>query len=223
MATTIGPTPAGVRVPPPPARLNLTVIRVLPGLPGVDGVWWPRSRDLSRELRALTDALDDGWGRVTRATVDPTGWPVVPREVRVTGRTVRVGWFLDERHPYELILLSHAAGRCELLVVPPETKGAPAAWPAPVATVVGSLLTAGGLMAREEGTRTVAEARAVEEARTGSGGRPVGLSSRREHYREHRGGYPGRRRPAPAGEQRAAAEGGHDRSTCRLTPETSPS
>ncbi|CAL9452524.1 hypothetical protein SUDANB106_02496 [Streptomyces sp. enrichment culture] len=168
MATTTDSTPTGVRVPPPPARLVLTAIRVLPGLPGVDGVWWPRSRDLSRELPALTDKLDDGWGRVTRATVDPTGWPVVPRGVRVAGRTVRVGWFLDERHPYELILLSHAAGRCELLVVPPETTGETAAWPASVATVVGNLLTVGGLMAREEGIRTVAE------PRSGSGRRPVG-------------------------------------------------
>ncbi|GAA2460720.1 DUF5994 family protein [Streptomyces macrosporus] len=165
--TTTDTTPTDRRVPSSPARLTLTAIRVLPGRPGVDGVWWPRSRDLSRELPALTDVLDDGWGRVTRVTVDPTSWPVVPRAVRVTGRTVRVGWFLDEHHPYELILLSHDAGRCELLVVPPETTGATTAWPMHVATVVGSLLTADGLMTREEGTRTVAEPRDRERGAAG--------------------------------------------------------
>ncbi|WP_051717033.1 DUF5994 family protein [Streptomyces megasporus] len=145
--TTTDPVPTVGRVPAPPARVALTAIRVLPGRPCVDGAWWPRSRDLSRELPALTDALDDGWGRVTRVTVDPTRWPVVPRMVRVTGRTVRVGWFLDERHPYELILLSHAAGRCELLVIPPETTGSTAGWPAPVAGALDrEPRTAGGTL-----------------------------------------------------------------------------
>ncbi|MFH0243777.1 DUF5994 family protein [Streptomyces sp. HK10] len=173
MTTTIDSAPTCVRVLPAPARLTSTGARVFPGLPGVDGVRWPRSRDLPRELPALTDVLDDGRGRVTRATVDPTGWPVVPREVRVTGRTVRVRWFLDEHHPYGLILLFRTAGRCELPVVPPGTTGATADWPASAATAVGGLLTADGFMAREEEVRTVAE------PRTGSGGRPVGLSSGR--------------------------------------------
>ncbi|SEQ04511.1 DUF5994 family protein [Streptomyces radiopugnans] len=135
--------------------------RRAPEFPLPAGAWRERARQGPGQSA-------DVWGHVVRITVDPTGWPVVPREVRVTGRTVRVGWFLDEHHPHELILLSHTAGRCELLVVPPETTGETAAWPAPVATVVGSLLAVGGFMTRGEGTRTVAE------PRTGSGGRAAG-------------------------------------------------
>lgn len=183
MAVTDSPTSTGERgVPPPPARLVLAPVRVLPGRPGVDGVWWPRSRDLSRELPALTDALDDGWGRVTRATVDPAGWPVAPRAVRVAGRTVRVGWLPDGRRPYELILLSHTAGRCELLVIPPETAG-PAAWPASAASAAQDHPAADTTMAREEGTRTVAESRS--RGRRAAGGtllprpsRPAGSEHR---------------------------------------------
>jgi hypothetical protein len=159
MRTTItAPVPTSARLPSPPVRLALTATRVLPGRPSVDGVWWPRSRDLSRELPALTDALEAGWGHVVRVTVDPTDWPVVPRTVRVTGRRVRVGCFPGGQ-PYELILLSHTAGRCELLVVPPEAPGAAAAWPAPATAAAGDLRAAGVLMARQAAARAVAERR----------------------------------------------------------------
>lgn len=192
--TTTDPVPTVGRVPAPPARVALAAIRVLPGCPCVDGAWWPRSRDLSRELPALTDTLDDGWGRVTRVTVDPTGWPVVPRVVRVTGRTVRVGWFLDERHPYELILLSHAAGRCELLVIPPETTGSTAGWPAHVAAVLNSLLTADGfadgVMDREEGSRS-------------GGAPPAGVANDADSSRPPVRGAALGPRPARAGDQPA--------------------
>ncbi|WP_030733611.1 DUF5994 family protein, partial [Streptomyces sp. NRRL S-237] len=59
-----------------PARLSLTPKTTLAGL--LDGAWWPRSRDLAAELPPLAAALQEPWGRVTRVTVNPARWPVVP-------------------------------------------------------------------------------------------------------------------------------------------------
>lgn len=99
-----------------------------PGPPSglLDGAWWPRSRDLARELPALTDLLDPLWGRITRVTVNPTYWPVVPRKISVNGRVVKVGWFRAEQDPHQLMLRSYHVGRWDLLIIPPET-GAEAA------------------------------------------------------------------------------------------------
>ncbi|GAA2943352.1 hypothetical protein GCM10011428_72720 [Streptomyces violaceus] len=63
------------------------------------------------ELPALTAVLDPLWGRITRVTVNPTQWPVIPRKVPVAGHVVTVGWFLAEQDPHELLLLSYHVGR----------------------------------------------------------------------------------------------------------------
>src|SRR5688500_4448041 len=76
------------------------------GSPGpLDGAWWPRSRDLTRELPPLAAAFEERWGRITRAAVNPAFWPVIPRKVQVTGHVVRVGWFTVQ-DPHALLLLS---------------------------------------------------------------------------------------------------------------------
>lgn len=107
-------------------RLALAPVGSAPAL--LDGAWWPRSRDLHAELPALAAVLDPLWGRITRITVNPAQWPVVPRKVPVTGHVVKVGWFRAEQDPHELLLLSYHVGRWNLLVVPPGTEPARAAW-----------------------------------------------------------------------------------------------
>ncbi|WP_420717165.1 DUF5994 family protein [Streptomyces sp. H27-G5] len=109
-------TPATLPAPPRPARLALTPKSPLGGQ--LDGAWWPRTRDLVAELPLLVAALDETWGRITRVTVNPDRWPVIPHTVPVDGRTVHVGWF-TEQDPDKLILLSYTIGRWDLLVVPP--------------------------------------------------------------------------------------------------------
>ncbi|MGW7351058.1 DUF5994 family protein [Streptomyces sp. NPDC054784] len=131
-----------------PARLSLTPKTTLAGQ--LDGAWWPVSRDLDAELPPLVAALGDVWGRVTRVTVNPTHWPVIPRKVPAAGHTVHVGWF-TEQHPDKLILLSRRVGRWDLLVIPPETGSAAAARLMAAAAEPGSVLTAGALMADEVG------------------------------------------------------------------------
>ncbi|MEU7063926.1 DUF5994 family protein [Streptomyces sp. NPDC046161] len=129
-----------------PARLSLTPKSSLAGQ--LDGAWWPYSRDLEAELPPLVAALDEPWGRITRVTVNPTRWPVVPRTVPMAGRRLHVGWF-TEQDPDKLILLSYTVGRWDLLVVPPETPPAAAARLMAAAAIPGSVLTARVLMANE--------------------------------------------------------------------------
>jgi hypothetical protein len=120
MSATLIPTlPQPEPVAAPAARLALKADGSSRGL--LDGAWWPRSRDLSNELRALTDVLDPLWGRITRIAVNPKHWPVIPHKVPVGGHTVKVGWFTPEIDPHKLLLLSYGTGRWDLLVIPPET------------------------------------------------------------------------------------------------------
>lgn len=156
MTAIIDRTIISERLARPEARLSLTPAGSPPGL--LDGAWWPRSRDLSRELPALADALDARWGRITRVTVNPTHWPVVPRKVPVTGHTVHVGWFADEQDPNKLVLLSYAGGRWDLLVIPPETGAATAARLMSAAATPGGLLTASALLAGEDTAHGAGEA-----------------------------------------------------------------
>ncbi|MER5730816.1 DUF5994 family protein [Streptomyces sp. NPDC002138] len=137
--------PAAPPSSPRPARLVLTPKTTLAGQ--LDGAWWPRSRDLAAELPVLVSALAETWGRITRVTVNPTRWPVIPHKVPVTGHTVHVGWF-TEQDPDKLILLS-TVGRWDLLVVPPQTAPAAAARLMASAAVPGSVLTARALIAAE--------------------------------------------------------------------------
>ncbi|MFI1047166.1 DUF5994 family protein [Streptomyces griseoruber] len=138
-----------------PLRLSLAPVGPAPAL--LDGAWWPRSRDLGAELPILTAVLDPLWGRITRVTVNPTHWPVIPRKVPVAGHVVNVGWFLPEQDPHELLLLSYHVGRWNLLVVPPETSPVQAAWLMAAASDPRGTSTASRLMEEAAGLRTVAE------------------------------------------------------------------
>ncbi|MGW3123807.1 DUF5994 family protein [Streptomyces sp. NPDC001107] len=150
-------------------RLSLAPVGPAPAL--LDGAWWPRSRDLVAELPSLTDVLDPLWGRITRVTVNPTHWPVVPRKVPVAGHVVKVGWFLAEQDPHELLLLSYRTGRWNLLVVPPQTTPVSAAWLMAAASDPLGTSTASRLMEEAARLRTVSETdRAVEAVWVSEGG-----------------------------------------------------
>ncbi|WP_399087280.1 DUF5994 family protein [Streptomyces sp. BBFR2] len=167
MAVTIDRTSTEGRPPTPPARLSLTR-GTAPGL--LDGAWWPRSRDLSRELPALAARLDHSWGRVTHVTVNPAFWPVIPRKVPVAGHTVHVGWFAKEQDPHKLLVFSYAADRLDLLIIPPETGPAAAARLMSASTTPGGILTASGLMADERAAGDAAQSRDREEEWETEGG-----------------------------------------------------
>ncbi|WP_282203095.1 DUF5994 family protein [Kitasatospora fiedleri] len=106
-------------------RFSLAPQGVRPGR--LDGARWPRSRDLLLELPSLAAELDRRWGRVTRITVNPAQWPVIPRRIPVTGHTVHAGWFTVEQDEHLIRVCSYTPRRLDLLVVPPETDPADAA------------------------------------------------------------------------------------------------
>ena len=93
----------------------------------LDGAWWPRSRDLLRELPSLAAELDERWGRVTRVTVNPEQWPLIPRRIPVAGHTVHAGWFSIEQDEHMIMVCSYIPRRLNLLVVPPQTNAVDAA------------------------------------------------------------------------------------------------
>jgi Family of unknown function (DUF5994) len=59
---------------------------------------------------------------------NPDTWEPVPRTVVIEGHTVKLGWFRS-MDPQLLTLTGiYGAGRLDLLVVPPDSLAAPAAW-----------------------------------------------------------------------------------------------
>ncbi|MDX3077486.1 DUF5994 family protein [Streptomyces sp. MI02-7b] len=155
--------------PIPPPRLALKPAAAARGL--LDGAWWPRSRDLARELPALIDTLDRRWARVTRVAVNPALWPVIPRRVSASGHVVHVGWF-REQDPNKLLLLSYTTGRLDLLVIPPECDLAAATRLMAAAADPRRGLTASGLMADDELLRTAGTDRRGEAVWESEGGTP---------------------------------------------------
>lgn len=172
MTATISPPPtteADDRLSSLSPRLSLAPVGSAPAL--LDGAWWPRSRDLGAELPSLTAVLDPLWGRITRVTVNPTLWPVIPRKVPVAGHVVNVGWFLAEQDPHELLLLSYQVGRWNLLVVPPRTAPDTAAWLMAAASDPRGMSTASRLMEEAARRRMLRDAdRAVEAVWDSEGG-----------------------------------------------------
>jgi Family of unknown function (DUF5994) len=128
IATTMrASTPLAPPVPrvSPMARARLCLLPGGAGPERLDGVWWPRSRDLVRELPALVAGLDPRFGRIERISVDTSLWPRPPRRIAVDGHTVFVSRF-PAGHAVEICVLSNDAGRRDLLVVPPECEFAEA-------------------------------------------------------------------------------------------------
>ncbi|MCX4763291.1 DUF5994 family protein [Streptomyces sp. NBC_01275] len=161
-AGTLDARTAESRASTPSLRLSLAPTGSVPAL--LDGAWWPRSRDLESELPALTAVLDPLWGRITRVTVNPTHWPPIPRKVPVAGHVVKVGWFLAEQDPHELLLLSYGSGRWNLLVIPPRTTPASAAWLMAAASDPLRMSTASELMEEAARLRTATETERAGEA-----------------------------------------------------------
>jgi len=161
------------RSAPPSLRMSLAPSGSAPAL--LDGAWWPRSRDLGTELPSLTAVLDSLWGRITRVTVNPAHWPTVPRKVPVAGHVVKVGSFMAQQDPHQMLLLSYRVGRWDLLVIPPRTNPVWAAWLLAAASDPLRTSTASELMAEAARLRTVTETdRAVEAVWDSEGGHEAG-------------------------------------------------
>ncbi|MFD5574301.1 MULTISPECIES: DUF5994 family protein [Streptomyces] len=135
----------------PTARLALKSESPSAGRAGLDGAWWPRSRDLQSELCDLADVLDPLWGRITRIAVNPRFWPLLLPRIFVNGHVVNVGSFTSKLDPHKILLLSYTAGRWDLLVIPPETGATTAARLMAAASAdTGPAMTATALLRAEK-------------------------------------------------------------------------
>lgn len=128
-----------------PGRLRLAPYHRHPG--ALDGAWWPRSRDLDQELRALMDTWEVRLGPLTRALVNPRHWPEISPKTYLNGKVLKVSSFV-EQDANKLILFSRTTNqRWDLLVVPPETERAEAIRMMAAASETGNVSTASELVA----------------------------------------------------------------------------
>jgi hypothetical protein len=142
----VAPIAAGL----PSARVSFAPALIRHG--GIDGGWWPYSRNAHTELPGLIAALDTRPGvRVQRVAVHRDEWDEIPHRLTAdNGHFARVDWFTTI--PRHTVSVTIAGGRepIALLVVPPGTPTG-AAWAAmnTAAAGPGAAQTADMLTAEE--------------------------------------------------------------------------
>ncbi|MFF9913616.1 DUF5994 family protein [Streptomyces sp. NPDC013457] len=121
-------------IPPPPPLLLPDAIHeaVRPGTAllrletthsrqGVlDGVWWPRTRDVEQEVPALVAALTEHLGPITRVGLDATAWDGIPPRMIIDDRVVHLDSFPvgDDT----ALITRGDKDHFALMVVPPDTE-----------------------------------------------------------------------------------------------------
>jgi hypothetical protein len=60
---------------------------------GINGGWWPQSRDAGAELPALIAELNTRAGRVSRVALQADAFGNIPHQLTAGGHKVRVAWF----------------------------------------------------------------------------------------------------------------------------------
>jgi hypothetical protein len=100
-----------------PVRLRLKPAGAGPG--GVNGAWWPRSRDTLAELPALVDALRDTFGAVSLIALGSEAWAPGPHRLAVDDNVIAVSRF-HRQHPHTIMVLGVDRSQTTLLVIPPE-------------------------------------------------------------------------------------------------------
>lgn len=88
----------------------------------LDGVWWPRSRDLAVEVPQLVATLQTKGIRISRVAYSREGWDGVVRKLATGNRTVRLGWFRTIDPNSVSLTSSDGRIRLDLLVIPPESQ-----------------------------------------------------------------------------------------------------
>lgn len=126
-----------------PARVFLEPTLTRDGT--LDGAWWPCSTDLSRELSALVNILQDRLGPVLRVRLDLTSWDDVPAHLLIDGRFLRVSG-LPATSDVIHVILDDQDGFL-LLVIPPDTSAPIATAAMATAARTGNTLSASEILA----------------------------------------------------------------------------
>ncbi|MFC7305914.1 DUF5994 family protein [Streptomyces monticola] len=113
-------TPPDLALPDQPAvRLRVMPRAAIPRR--IDGIWWPRSRDLMVELPLLLAALPPSWGHIAAASVHAAMWAPAPDHVLIDDQVVRLHQTRGTYGRHTICLLTPGHGRWDLLVAPPES------------------------------------------------------------------------------------------------------
>jgi len=93
---------------------------------GVNGAWWPHSRDAGAELPAMLDELSARAGRVSRVAVQVDAFSNIPNRLTADGHIIHVAWFRS-MNTHTISLTMARRDNLTLLVVPPQASPAHAA------------------------------------------------------------------------------------------------
>ena len=103
------------RYPQPLGALRLELAPTF-GRAEAGGMWWPYSRDLTREAAHLIDDFPAGRGRIDRLVYAPDDWDVVATEVFTSYGRVKVGFLAADRRGGIVLLRLTGAGIIQLRV-----------------------------------------------------------------------------------------------------------
>ncbi|TLQ44690.1 DUF5994 family protein [Streptomyces marianii] len=85
----------------------------------LDGAWWPRSRDVEREIPPLISALSEHLGPITRVGLDASAWNGIPTRLVVDDQVVHLDSFPVGD---DTVLITRGdSDHFSLMVVPPDT------------------------------------------------------------------------------------------------------
>lgn len=120
MTIQVGRAVSGARSTGPESTPRLRLKPKAPITGSVDGAWWPRSDDLTKELPDLLAVLSVRLGAIDRVMYNLTEWANVPRRVLFGGRAVRLDGY--SRQPANILeVLGIGREKILLLVVPPHS------------------------------------------------------------------------------------------------------
>ena len=100
-----------------PVRLRLKPAGAKPG--GVNGPWWPRSRDTVAELPGLVLALGESFGTVSLIALGNDSWLPGPHRLAVDDQVIAVSR-PERQQAHTVLVLGRDRSQATLLVVPPE-------------------------------------------------------------------------------------------------------
>ncbi|QRY86088.1 hypothetical protein JVY00_08555 [Tsukamurella tyrosinosolvens] len=102
---------------PPSARFELKAVGSIPG--AVDGVWWPRTRDLPNELAQAHALVRARILRVERVCYRYSNWDPAPRKTSIDGNLIRLDGYTT--HPLDTIRFVGNGSSLVLALIAPET------------------------------------------------------------------------------------------------------
>lgn len=107
--------PTSQRYPQPLGTLRLDLAPEF-GRTEAGGLWWPYSRDLTREAAHLIDEFPTRRGRIDRLVYAPDDWEVVATEIFTSHGRVKVGFLASDRTSGVVLLRLVGAGIIQLRV-----------------------------------------------------------------------------------------------------------